>query len=72
MAHPQVTGRAPLGSSSTIREFCVIEKISRAQYYVLRKKGLASDEMRADGIIRITPEAHLRWRRRLTRRTAST
>jgi hypothetical protein len=71
MTRSEVTGRAPLGVSSTIAEFCATEKISRAKYYVLKKKGLNPDETVVDGIIRITPEAHLRWRRRHTRRVMS-
>jgi hypothetical protein len=68
VARPEITGRAPLGASSTIAEFCATEKISRAKYYELKKKGLTPDETRIDGIIRISPESHERWRRKHTRR----
>jgi hypothetical protein len=64
---PEITGRALLGASATIAEFCAIEKISRAKYYELKGKGLAPDETRVDGIIRITPESHARWRRKHTK-----
>jgi hypothetical protein len=67
VARPEITGRAPLGASSTIAEFCAAEKISRAKYYELKKKGLGPAETRVDGIIRITPESHARWRRKHTR-----
>jgi hypothetical protein len=67
VARPEITGRAPLGASSTIAEFCAAEKISRAKYYELKKKGLGPAETRIDGIIRITPESHARWRRKHTR-----
>jgi hypothetical protein len=70
MASPEITGRAPLGASSTIAEFCAVERISRAKYYQLRQKGLGPDETRVDGIIRITPESHARWRRRHTKRAS--
>ena len=71
MSRPEVTGRAPLGASSTISEFCTAEKISRAKYYELKNKGLGPDETRVDGVIRITPESHVRWRRRHTRRAVA-
>jgi len=71
MARPEITGRSPLGASLTIMGFCATENISRAGYYKLKKKGLGPDETRIGGIIRITPEAHTRWRRRHTKRAAS-
>jgi hypothetical protein len=67
MARPEITGRAPLSASSTIMDFCAAEKISRAKYYELKKKGMGPDETRVDGIIRITPESHARWRTKHTR-----
>jgi hypothetical protein len=70
MVRPEITGRAALSASSTIRDFCIAEKISRAKYYQLKKRGLGPDEMRVDGIIRITPDSHARWRNRHTRRSA--
>jgi hypothetical protein len=62
---PEITGRAVFVGepSKTITEFCRAEKISRAKYYGLKKAGKAPAEMRVDGIIRITPEAHADWRR---------
>lgn len=61
----------PLGPSKTISGFCAAEDISRAKYYELKKNGLGPDETRVDGIIRITPESHVRWRRRHTKRAAA-
>ena len=61
----------PLGPSKTITGFCTAEDISRAKYYELKKKGLGPDETRVDGIIRITPESHARWRRRHTKQAAA-
>lgn len=68
VARPEITGRgfATAEPSKTISEFCATEKMSRSKYYDLRRKGLTPDEMRAGGIIRITPEAHAKWRRKHT------
>jgi hypothetical protein len=68
-ARPEVTGRALLVGepSKTINEFCAHERISRAQYYALRKLGKAPVELRIEGVIRITPQAHARWRRKYTK-----
>jgi len=71
MARPEITGRSPLGTSLTIMGFCAAENISRAGYYNLKKKGLAPDETRIGRTIRITPEAHMRWRRKHTVRAAA-
>jgi hypothetical protein len=68
-ARPEITGRSFFAinePSKTISEFCRAERISRSKYYKLKKSGNAPDEMRADGIIRITPESHARWRRKHT------
>jgi hypothetical protein len=67
MARPEVTGRkisAVARAAYTIAEFCDAHRISRAQYYVLKKLGQTPDEARAsDKTIRITMEAAARWRR---------
>jgi hypothetical protein len=53
--------------SVTITEFCRAEKISKAAYYTLRKRGLGPDELVIVGtrIKRITEEAHAAWRTRM-------
>jgi hypothetical protein len=68
MARREVTGRAPLVGepSKTISGFCQHERISRATYYELRKLGKGPDETRVEGIIRITPQSHAKWRRKNT------
>ena len=68
MPRPEVTGRAPLVGepSKTISGFCQHEQISRAKYYELKKAGKAPDETRVDGVIRITPQSHAKWRRKNT------
>jgi hypothetical protein len=76
MARPEVTGRNPhnLGGRTvayTIPEFCVAHRLSRAQYYVLRNKGLGPDETRLLGKVIITEESAARWRRRHTARPRS-
>jgi hypothetical protein len=86
VARPEVTGRDPhrRGASSVpihharappdaspIPEFCRQHSISRAQYYVLKKKGLGPDEMRLLGRVLITREAAARWRKKHTRLTSS-
>jgi len=60
IAHPPLVGEP----SKTIDEFCRHEDISRATYYALKKAGKAPDELRVDGVIRITPHAHAKWRRK--------
>jgi hypothetical protein len=66
MARPEVTGRAQLVGepSKTIDEFCRHERISRSKYYELRKLNKAPTELRVEGLIRITPQAHAAWRRK--------
>jgi hypothetical protein len=49
--------------SETIPEFCKSERISRSEYYVMRREGWGPDEMHVGRLIRITPEAKQRWRR---------
>lgn len=57
--------------SKTIDEFCEHERISRAKYYELRKIGKGPAELRIKGVIRITPQAHARWRRKYTQPSQS-
>ncbi len=56
-----------MSSSETIAEFCRKERISRAAYYDLRKRGLGPDvfEIPSTRIKRITPESHAAWRERM-------
>jgi hypothetical protein len=58
-------------ASKTIDEFCEHEKISRAKYYQLRKIGKGPVELRVGGVIRITPQAHAKWRRKYTKPSAT-
>ena len=70
-SRPEITGRRVFATSEpskTIVEFCEAERISRSKYYKLKETGNAPDETRVDGIIRITPESHAKWRRRHTAR----
>jgi hypothetical protein len=71
MARPEVTGRGPrkkrrpLGPPTyafTIQEFCDAHRISRAQYYELKKLGLGPREARALDKIIITRESATEWR----------
>jgi hypothetical protein len=50
-------------TAQTIAEFCASEKISRAKYFDLRRKGRAPVEMRDGKWVRISPEAKQAWRR---------
>ena len=64
MAHPDTISGAVERAAYTISEFCDAHRISRAQYYNLRKLGQGPDEARAgDRIVLITNEAAARWRR---------
>jgi hypothetical protein len=49
--------------SLTQRGFWEAEEISKSKFYDLCRKGLGPDMMDIDGLKRITPEAHERWRR---------
>ena len=50
-------------ASLTIDGFCDAEHITRPVYYDLRRDGRGPDEMRlGPQVVRITPEAHARWR----------
>jgi hypothetical protein len=50
----------------SIGEFCEAHRISKAQYYVLKARGLAPDECRLIGRVIITKEAAARWRKKHT------
>ena len=54
--------------SETIAAFCDAENLSKSSYYELQKRGLGPEELRPPGtkIIRITPEAHAKWRERMS------
>ena len=52
-----------LAPSLTIDEFCAVEKISRSFYYKLRGMNQGPREMVVGSCKRITPEAHVEWRR---------
>ena len=71
MVRPEVTGRkiylAVERAAYTISEFCDAHRISRAQYYKLKKLGQGPDEARAsDRTVLITIEAAARWRKQRT------
>ncbi len=51
--------------SKTVAEFCKAEKISVSTYYNMKKAGLTPREMRFGSNVRITPEGHAEWRRRM-------
>jgi hypothetical protein len=53
--------------SYTIDEFCKLEHISRAQFYILLNSGRGPDVFRPGAHIRITSEARKRWHKRLER-----
>jgi hypothetical protein len=68
MAPPEVLAHGP-PDAYTILEFCKAHRISRAQYYVLRDKGLGPDEARLLGRVIITKESAARWRKMRTARS---
>jgi len=51
--------------SLSLSEFCLAERISKSKYYALRKKKLSPDEINIDGVLRITPQSHRRWREKM-------
>src|SRR5262249_37851949 len=56
----------------TIKEFCECHRLSRAQYYELKKRGLTPDEMRlGPQLVFITTESAREWRQRMTATTKS-
>jgi hypothetical protein len=74
-ARPEITGRAIFDfAAHTISEFCRAHRISRAHYYVLRRRGLGPEETELLGKIIITHESAARWRKQRTaasRKTAA-
>jgi hypothetical protein len=50
-------------SAHTIDEFCIAHRISRSQYYELKKLGLTPDEMAVGRSRFISDESAERWRR---------
>jgi hypothetical protein len=59
--------------SQTIPEFCASEKISKATFYDLKKRGLAPDvlEIRGSNIRRITAAARAAWHTRMANLASS-
>ena len=57
---------AALGSK-TVAEFCWAEKISRSQYYTMKREGWGPDEAWIGRLVRITDESHWRWQRQRER-----
>lgn len=82
MARPEVTGRAPGEVAQakkrsrrirgppthafSIQEFCDAHRISKSQYYELKRLGLGPAETRLLDKIIITQESAAAWRRRHT------
>jgi hypothetical protein len=59
--------RAPIERAAfTIAEFCARHNFSKAKYHGMKNAGLGPDEMRINGLIRITREAELAWQRART------
>jgi len=56
-----------IDASKTIKGFCAAEKISRSEYYAMKREGWGPDEAWIGRLVRITPEAHERWRRQRER-----
>src|SRR5262245_46464058 len=57
-------------ATQTIMQFCADNQISRAQYYVLKAKGLGPDETRFgenSQIVLITAKSAEKWRRKHTK-----
>src|SRR4051812_46947740 len=52
-------------------EFCYVEKISKAKFFDLEKRGLGPDVTDIDGIQRITPESREAWHERMAERAKS-
>jgi hypothetical protein len=55
----------------TIASFCARIKISRTTYYKLRKAGRGPREMRANDVVRISPQARQDWMRELEQTAAA-
>ena len=59
-----------MDQSETIKEFCASEKISRSQYFTMKREGWGPDEAAIGRRVIITPEAKQRWRRERERAAA--
>jgi hypothetical protein len=66
-AHAEKVARALGVEAFSITEFARAHGISRAQYYILKQKGLGPDEMHLLGRVLISREAASRWRKKHTR-----
>ena len=57
----------PDDASRTIDRFCELEAISRFSYYKMRRNGHGPEELHIPGteVVRITKDAHDRWRERM-------
>jgi hypothetical protein len=66
MACPEITGRKLELDAYGIVEFCRQHGISRATYYVLKKRGLQPDETYVLDRILITKESAAKWRKERT------
>jgi hypothetical protein len=55
---------APVAFSIPV--FCLRNAISKPFYYKMRSLGLGPDELRVEGIVRITAEAETAWQRART------
>jgi hypothetical protein len=60
--------RGPPTHAFSIGEFCDAHRISRAQYYKLKARGLAPAETRVLDKVIITSESAAAWRRKHTAR----
>jgi predicted DNA-binding transcriptional regulator AlpA len=54
----------------TVREFCVLHKISESAYYRMRRVGTAPKEILVGRRVLITREAAARWRKERLREVA--
>jgi hypothetical protein len=65
MSPPARVPRAiPDNGSLSVSDFCALENVSPSTFYKERRQGRTPDEMIVAGMIRITPQAHTRWRRK--------
>jgi hypothetical protein len=63
--------RTKTDPSLSIQQFCDAEGLSRGLYYKLKEDGKAPRELRVAGIIRITHEARIAWRKKMVRESES-
>jgi hypothetical protein len=57
-----MSGVRTMDESFTVKEFCAAEKISRAFFYKLQKRGEAPQTYLVGSNRRISRESHLTWR----------